>query len=233
MVNENLKKWAYSFSGCDGGDINADIWLCGIEWGYKDATSEQRNNYYKTGLLEEIKNGAFELNRSYDMFNDTAPQFNLKAKKLYTAITGKEQGKLLKLNLSPIAFREDDNSLWNNDIINATGYETKESFIKDLNNLNRFQAITDEHKPKLIICTGVTHKNNFIKSFFGDKKIDFTHSEITAKSEVNQRVRNFYYTKHDGTLLVVIPFLGWRISELNSDYLIQEVGDKIKNLLSD
>lgn len=230
-MKEDLKDWVCSFSGCDGGNIDADIWLCGIEWGYKDATDEQRQYYYKTRLLEEIKNGKVELNSNYDMFSDLTPQFNLKAKKLYAAITGNEQGKLLKLNLSPIAFRKDDSNLWNNNIIKATGYETKENFIQDLINSQRFKGIRDKYKPKVIIGIGVTHKNNFAKSFFG-KTINFTHGNIVAQSEKNQRTRNFYHTKYDGTLLVVIPFLGFRITELNSDYLLQKTGRKIKDLLN-
>lgn len=231
-MKENLKDWVCSFSGCSGGNIDADIWLCGIEWGYKDATEEQREHYYNKKLLEEIKNGKVELNSNYDMFSDLTPQYNLKAKKIYAAITDKEQGKLLKLNLSPIAFRKDDPSLWNNDIIKATGYETKESFIQDLVNTHRFKGIRDKYKPKVIIGIGVTHKNNFAKSFFG-RTINFTHGNIVAQSEKNKRTRNFYHTKHDGTLLVVIPFLGFRITELNSDYLLQETGRKIKELFND
>ena len=37
MINEDFKKWALGFSGCDGGDIGSpqhqSIWLCGLEWG--------------------------------------------------------------------------------------------------------------------------------------------------------------------------------------------------------
>ncbi len=32
-VPENFKDWACSLSGCDGGNLKADTWLCGIEWG--------------------------------------------------------------------------------------------------------------------------------------------------------------------------------------------------------
>lgn len=32
-VNEKFATWATSFSGCDGGDLNAPIWFCGIEDG--------------------------------------------------------------------------------------------------------------------------------------------------------------------------------------------------------
>jgi hypothetical protein len=32
-VNELFSQWATSFSGCDGGDLKAPIWFCGIEDG--------------------------------------------------------------------------------------------------------------------------------------------------------------------------------------------------------
>ena len=32
-IPDNFKKWACSLSGCDGGNLMADTWLCGIEWG--------------------------------------------------------------------------------------------------------------------------------------------------------------------------------------------------------
>lgn len=34
-MQQQVKEWACSFSGCDGGNPNAPIWLCGIEWGLR------------------------------------------------------------------------------------------------------------------------------------------------------------------------------------------------------
>ena len=51
MINENFKKWALGFSGCDGGDIGSaqspSIWLCGLEWGggFKPEIYQRDNNY--------------------------------------------------------------------------------------------------------------------------------------------------------------------------------------------
>jgi len=33
VEDERFYEWATSLSGCDGGNTEADIWLCGIEWG--------------------------------------------------------------------------------------------------------------------------------------------------------------------------------------------------------
>ena len=43
-MNENLRKWACSFSSCDGGDVSADIWLCGIEPEYSEKDEEKKKN---------------------------------------------------------------------------------------------------------------------------------------------------------------------------------------------
>ncbi|MEC4686653.1 MAG: hypothetical protein VST71_13100 [Nitrospirota bacterium] len=51
-MNENMRLWACSLSGCDGGNINSDIWLCGIEWG-----GGSDGNYYEKDLPQEINKG--------------------------------------------------------------------------------------------------------------------------------------------------------------------------------
>jgi hypothetical protein len=232
-MENTFNEWISSFSGCDGGQIESDTWLCGIEWGYKDATNEQREEYYKIGLLNEIRRGHVKLDSKYDFFTDESfkHQYNLKFYKLYTAIFGESNKKeLLKLNLSPIAFREDDIDLWNEDIVKATGIETKNEYIQYLAKLARFKDIRDLHRPKLIICTGVTHRDNFSKAFFSNTEINYSHRAIKPESENNQRVRNIYFTKHDNTHLVVIPFLGGS-NGLNSDFLLNQVALEIKSFI--
>ena len=46
---ENFKEWACSFSGCDGGDVDSPVWLCGIEWRYR-RTKGQSVDEYKNEL---------------------------------------------------------------------------------------------------------------------------------------------------------------------------------------
>jgi len=241
-MNENLNKWACSFAGCDGGNPNADIWLCGVEWGYESATAKERENYYKNELPIEIKKGEHKLNRNYNFFTDESMsfRFNLALAKLYSLIRGgnfssfKENAEeILKLNLSPISFNKDDESLWSDNLIKVTGYRTKAAFLEFLNSLNRFSAITREYKPKLIICVGNGRKDNFVRGFFGDDKIQPEREAIKPDgSNKNQNNRYIYYAKNDETLLVVTPF-STSSNGLNSDFLLKKAGEKIRGLLND
>lgn len=238
---ENLNNWAYSFSGCDGGCPDAKIWLCGIEWGYEKATDKEREHYYKSILSKEIKNGHHELNTSYNFFSDESMSFpfHLAFSKLYSVIQNRDisdfknnSGDILKLNLSPIAFRKDDEGLWNENLVKATGIKTKTEFVAHLKTLNRFTEITTKHKPKLIVCIGNGHRNNFISSFFGNEKIKLKYETIKPEiSNKNQNNRYIYHAKHNDTLLVITPF-STSPNGLNSDYLLQSVGEIIKDLLT-
>lgn len=96
--------------------------------------------------------------------------------------------------------------------------------------LSRFKNIRDAHKPNLIICTGVGRREDFAKAFFSDIEINYSHKSIIPESESNQRTRNVYFTEHDNTHLVVIPFLGGS-NGLNSDALINQVGLEIRKLI--
>ncbi|MGX2950448.1 hypothetical protein ACWIUA_06015 [Ursidibacter sp. B-7004-1] len=33
MITNQFKNSALSFAGCDGGNLNSDVWFCGLEWG--------------------------------------------------------------------------------------------------------------------------------------------------------------------------------------------------------
>ncbi len=241
-MNENLNKWAYSFSGCDGGNPDAEIWLCGIEWGYEKATDNARENYYKNELPEEIMKGQHELNTNYNFFGDESMSFpfNLAFSKLYSVIQSGDisafknntsTGNILKLNLSPIAFRKDDDGLWGESLVKATGFKTKADFVAYLKTLNRFTEITIKHKPTLIVCIGNGYKDNFLSGFFGNEKIELKCEAIKPESSnKNQNNRYIYHATHNGTLLIVTPF-STSSNGLNSDHLLQSVGNRIKDLL--
>jgi len=236
-MSNKLKQWACSFSGCDGGIPESDIWLCGIEWGYEAATDEERIEYYKNGLPKEINSGEQRLDTVYDFFTDESMDFpfNLAFAKIYSALRDEKisniTDKLLKLNLSPIAFRKDDDSLWSVSLVKATGFDTKAEFVEYLSSLNRFEEITREYRPKLIICVGNGYRANFKKSFFGDSEVPFKGESIKPESSNgNQNNRYMYHAKINGTLLVVTPF-STSSNGLNSDYLLRTAGEKIKSLL--
>lgn len=238
METNNIEKWANSFSGCDGGDINSDVWLCGIEWGYTNATDEDREKYYEKELPSWIKKGEDKANIDYDFFEDKGENgkeypFNLAFKKIYSSIQKDFNfpNKLFKFNLSPVPFNQDDNKLWTQNIIKATGFNNKNDFMKYIMSLNRFTKIRDEYKPKLIVCIGNSRKIDFLHTFFGKYNLKLK-SEIIKNNEENKTNRYMSYVKHDHTTLVVIPF-ATSASGLNSDYLKNQVAKKIVELLNE
>lgn len=229
MANKNLEKWANSYSGCDGGDISSDVWLCGVEWGYEIATDEEREMYYKKGLPEEIQKGEAKLNTDYDFFADDNYPFNTAFKKVFKELDFPE--KLLKLNMSPIAFKKDKELFWTQNLVEATGFETKSDFMRYIMSLNRFTNIRETHKPKLIVCVGNDRRESFLQTFFGDESLKLTQETIRpADDNGNQDNRYIYHVKHDNTLLVVIPF-STSPKGIQSDYLLKEVAKRISELL--
>ena len=240
-MREDFRQWAYSFSGCDGGDPSSDIWLCGIEWGYENATEEERQNYYRNELPLEIRNGRQELKSSYNFFieESMAFPFNLAFSKIHSSIINNikpnilnKTDNILKLNLSPIAFRKDHHSLWNENLKTSTGFAQKSKFIEYMIGLSRFKPITEEFKPKLIICVGVDSRNDFKNAFFG-KGVGKIH-RLTIRPEErnkNQNNRYIYHAQDNGTTLVVVPF-STSSNGLNSDYLLNKTGKKIVMLLN-
>jgi hypothetical protein len=241
-MNKEIRDWACSLSGCDGGNIDADIWLCGIEWG-----GGSHGNYYTDDLPKEINQGEVVLTHDKHNWKDSITYpYGLSFAKLYTAINGgkvenyKEvenlNGKeLFKLNLYPIAFNSTAHNLWHeNNLDEITGFENKHLFNTwcFFNRFPAFSKLTKEHKPKLIIGTGVGYLLDFLMFFGGGENTDKLHSEkIVPKSESNKSDRTFYWVNLDGnTLLVVIPFFSGRYG-LNSNYLLQEMGSRISKLL--
>lgn len=248
-LNQNFIDWACSFSGCDGGNINADIWFCGIEWG--GASKEDGiDHYYKVTLPDEISRGTYTEDSKYDWKETLSFPYGRNLAKLYTVIKGYDcrdyehhvkgltDSEIFKMNLYPIAFRNTDPVLWKKyglDVL--TGFTEKHLF-KVWCFLNRFPAIasklsTLKTPPKLIVCTGVSYLTDFFACFAGSMGVKgvVQHGELKAQSGSNQHTSRSYYwaTLKNGTVLVVIPFFSGS-SGLNSNYLLQEMGKRIRSL---
>lgn len=241
-MTENIKKWACSFSGCDGGNSNADIWLCGIEWG---SGSEEEEKYYKE-LPNKINKGAVEIKgKKFDWKDSITYTYDRSFAKLYTAIQDgnitdyknvKELSgdELFKLNLYHIAFDFTDHSLWQKYKLNEiTGFKNKYLFNIwcFFNRFPFFSKTRKENNPKLIICTGVDYLRDFLMCFGAENFSKIQTDIIKAQSTANEYDKSYYWVKVDKTLLIVIPFFSGRYG-LNSDYLLQEMGNKIRGLLN-
>jgi len=241
-MDKKLKEWVCSFSGCDGGNVDADIWLCGIEWG-----SASNGDYYEKWLPEELVKGNVELSLTkFDWRESLGYPYGRSFAKLYTSIKGGkvenykkvsdlEGSELFKLNLYPIAFDSTSHELWHkNKMTELIGFENKYLFNVwcFFNRFPFFSKLRKKHNPKLIIGTGVDYLRDFLMFFAGNENINkLCSGSITPESAANKTDRIYYWVRLDSdTLLVVIPFFSGRYG-LNSNYLLQEMGERISQLL--
>lgn len=241
-ISNNLRDWACSLSGCDGGNIASDIWLCGIEWG-----AGSYGTYYEVDLPQEISKGAVDNGRDkFDWKDSITYPYGRSFAKLYTSIQGGNVDdyrqvanlsgdEIYKLNLYPIAFDSTDHNLWHTyGLDKLTGFENKYLFNTwcFFNRSSVFRKLRKKHKPKLIIGTGVDYLRDFMM-FFGDNESieKLNTGKISADSSRNTYERTYYWVKLDvDTTLVVIPFFSGRYG-LNSNFLLQEMGNRIKCIL--
>lgn len=253
-IPEAFKEWACSFSGCDGGNPQGSIWVSGIEWGFgkerKETPAEYEHRleeYYKE-LGNEISKGSYSPSQKYDMKNELSYQFGQKLAKIYSAIKGLKteaykdvaQGcngsEIFKLNIYPIAFPTEYDALWEKyGLPKITGLASKHIY-RTWCFLHRFPFISEqvnEYKPKLIIATGITYLTDFVVCFAGTGGVEeIIKDTIASQPGADQSTRTFYWTKVNNiTTLVVIPFLGGQ-SGLNSDYLLQRFGERIREIVS-
>lgn len=239
-LSQEFIDWACSLSGCDGGNPDADIWVSGIEWGGGDT------NYYQK-LGQEISAGKYSPSAAYDWQDSLTYPYGRNVAKLIAVIKGKDishyrqfaaectGSEIFKMNLYPIAFSNTNEALWKQfGLDSITGFEEKQLF-KTWCFFNRFPTIaklTKDKKPRIIIGTGISYLTDFFVCFAGSIG---TETPINtgiippdnAKSS-NQHPRTFYWAElSNGTWLYVIPFFSGQYG-LNSDYLIQRMGEFVK-----
>ena len=247
MIPQNFIDWACSLSGCYGGNIEADTWICGSEWG---AGSYGKDIYYETGLAEDIERGEVpleqkEFNWKYCLYDNYGRNFA----KIFAAMNGENVedyrelalekwngSEIFAVNLYPIAFDSIDSGLWDDyKLTEKTGFSEKHLF-QTWCYFNRFPvlaALRSKKKPKLIICTGINHMRDFFMCFDGTKnnvnKIRL--GEISQRTEGNgHKTRRYYWVKIDKhTTLVVLPFLSGPHG-LNSDCLLEQMGKRLTEL---
>jgi hypothetical protein len=248
-ISSSFKEWACSLSGCDGGNPDAQTWVCGIEWG---GGGKDDGPYYKNQLPEEIKKGRVSLSHDqYGWADSIRYPYGRSVAKLYASITDHKVeeyrtlvadkwngSELFTLNLYPIAFNSTDSTLWSKCGLDKTTVFGEKHLFQMWCILNRFPEyakLRREKRPKLIIGTGVGYLQDFFLCFGGDKndseRITFGDIKPTlATSRPNPR--RYYWVKLNGeTLLVVIPFFTGSYG-LNSNFLLQEMGERIRALCS-
>jgi len=246
MISYRFKEWACSLSGCDGGNIDAETWFCGIEWG---GGSDEKDKYYEEFLINEISKGKAKIEENiYSWNHHNNYTYGRSLAKLYAAITGQKvenyieltnqwKGKeIFRLNLYPIAFASTKPTLWHNyGLDKITGFDEKNLF-QTWCFMNRFPFIAElrkKHKPKLIVCTGITYLLDFFVCFGGNQKNSslIKQDDIIPISPGNKNYpRRYYWVQLDEySTLIVTPFFSGRYG-LNSNYLLQEMGNRIRKI---
>jgi len=255
MIDPKFKEWACSFSGCDGGDLKSDIWLCGIEWGFvndqgltDEAFELRKQQDYAEVLPAQIAKGAYQPG-AYHYFDPKRWKFpyirniakllgvikGLDVYKLDDIKNASESWSIFHMNLYPIAFPNESDALWDKyHLSEVTGLESKPIY-RTWCLLQRFPWIAEqvkEHQPKLIIGTGVGYLTDFIVCCGGSGIVDDIHCEkiVGEESKSESSSRTLYWTKvNEKTTLVVAPFMTSRFG-LNSNVLIEKFGKRIRDV---
>ena len=219
-----IEKNGKSFMGMDGGNINSDIWFCGVEFGSDyEQMAAYYENYVKFYDLKDLKIpfrddcSELFLKSIYDRFL-AAMYINLfKEEKLTNPINTnliekvlKEElynknSNIFKLNLFPISKKDIG---WNKTIESEAGI-TKDRYYDSLfrNRADFFKELIKMFEPKLIICTSPKdYKDFFIEAFFSQKQqINHSWEYLTLDSKKKFKISVF---ESDKTKIVIIPFLG-------------------------
>lgn len=247
VPSDSLKTWAKSMAGCDGGNPNAKVWLCGIEWG---GGGRNDGAYYKTKLKSELERGVAPVcANTYEWRAHNSYRFGRSFSKLYTAYSGQpltnylgytnslSGNELFKLNLYPIAFDSTDASHWHDHGLDKiTGFSNKHLFNLwcEHHRFPYFATLRSQHTPELIVCCGLNYLDKFLR-FFGANASEVAAlqmEEIPCKSNGSKRnpPRRMYITQLNGnTLFVCIPFFSGSYG-LNSDDMLTFVGRRLQEL---
>jgi hypothetical protein len=235
-VNAKFAKWAKGFAGCDGGNLEGSIWLCGIEWGLgKPHTLEKE-------LQEDVTQPPQRYKKADDVLRgpDRRPYpFNRMFLKLVAAMHGRpleaykamaneqpfpfhRESDYFKLNLFPVAFQKVDAALWDQQYRAATGLASREEYLRWCRE-NRFPMIRSwmkQGQPKLIVSVGLSNMEDFHGAF----GIGGTEHE-----EIIQGKRLVWFAD-DTTTVAVVPF-PTSPSGLNSNEAIQEFGQRLSGIV--
>jgi hypothetical protein len=220
---EKIKTDGKSFLGMDGGNINADIWVCGIEFG---SNLEQMESYYQTHVKYYNHKGynvpyrencpEYFLKSTYDrfltamyirfftVFNLTPPVDTKEIEGFLRTELYHKDSQIFKLNLYPIAKKDTG---WDKTIEDELGIK-KENYYGDIfkKRMLFIKKLVANFTPKIIICTSPKdYENKFIEAFFDrNEKINYSFDYLELDK------KQFKISEYDNgkTKVIIIPFLG-------------------------
>ena len=215
---EKIKKDEDSFLGCDGGNINAETWFCGVEFGsdikgmsdyYNEIVKDKDKIPYREDC-GKFKNSDFDrrLTIMYlKLFTEMENKHIINPTNIDEYLINKlynQKSHGFKLNLFPIAKPDISFSKEINELL---GFSKKEYYDLFKNRVLFFKRIIKQHKPKNIICFSLqNHEQYFIKAFSSsDENYTFYWKEI--KTSLGN-LFNIKVIKNDKLKVIILPFLG-------------------------
>ena len=253
-INSRFKKYALSYSGMDGGNLNAPLWICGIEFG-ESLTKDTRfqpvtsapywNQETRDASIEKSKGPNGCRQDRYTMW----PFCRLASKLTITVLTGalsdwrthyhsnpeqkgycgKHSGNF-SMNLFPISFRHISNTNWNEELRSKTGLSSLDCYYEWCIN-HRFpllRSLVTEHKPAAIVCCGIGKRNNFAQAFCGKTQKNWNDRLFNKKKKSTKTL--LYYKLQsiiNDTTVWIVPFLGQGGLLSNKD--IEELGNWVRS----
>lgn len=246
ISKEDFERLIGSWLGCDGGNPDARVWICGIEHGGGfDDIKELVTEKSLKSIEEAFWDKEFrEKNPKYSTW-----PYNQKVAKLMLAINQycyssngqpicldgykeymenmlyTKSGDSFKLNLFPFSSPSVSDSRWRDSytIESLCGNRDEYRKLCSQKRFVEFSKLRDERKPKVIIGTGITQSDNFLKAF------GFRQYQKSEQWELSHN-RKCHVYKDDSGALVVSPFFGGRYG-MNRDRLLIELAEKVVALL--
>ena len=171
---------ALSFAGGDGGNLDSEVWFCGFEWGNSHGIDIEKTIDTEFQPIPEPTSWAhkdFEgswntnYNRKICLFLKYFYAIDWEGMS-YDEFVANHQilypdGLGFKLNLLPVRFRNRESLAWAKAIEAASGFETFDDY-RSWCVTHRgafFRALLSKHKPKVLVCTGVGERENFLRAF--------------------------------------------------------------------
>lgn len=235
MVTEKFKEMALSFAGCDGGNLQSEVWFCGMEWGGAQDDAEKIAAEFDAQLKpsswqDESFEGSWDAQYNQKVcwflhYFHGLPWEGMSYRNFvetYKIMYREPNGYGFKMNMLPIRFKSRNDIDWEKDLVEATGFTSfdacREWCVKHRSAF--FRQLIDEHQPKLVLCTGVMEKANFFRFFTGKENFDVI--ECNGFS--------LFHTWHGDTLICVAPFFGGP-NGINSYAKMENLVGAVKGLL--
>lgn len=224
LISEQLnsiKNGEPSFLGMDGGNIDSEFWLCGVEFGSdlsvmekyykKTVRSYSKNGWevpYRDQCPSEFMNSSFDRRLAYfysTLFIKNEQPTKNEIDEILNDNLYNQNSKIFKLNLYPLS--KPDLS-WDKEIeeyLEISKEEYYDSIFK--NRISFIKELVKTYSSRTVICFAPTNFSElYIDVFFKDNEnLNYIKDQTTLK---NNREAKIKVISNQHIKLIIVPFLG-------------------------